>query len=143
AERPLYGLGGFGVRTRRGSVALGPPVGEGSGLLLIRVPRLEWSLAGRPCEPILWWSGDLPMAEPRRRRGPPGGEGLLRVGPTLEEGRERAAVGGQERPGIGPGLGGRAEDGGRVVAAPRGEEAERHPVERQRLAILEVPPEPL
>ena len=87
-----------------------------------------------------WPSGARTMAARGSTRRP---QGPLCVWPALEERREGAAVGGQKRPRIGRGLGGRVEDGRGVVAALRGEEAELHPVERDRLAVLEVLPKSL
>ncbi len=85
----------------------------------------------------------LPVPEPRRRSGPCGRQGPLCVRPALEERRERAAVGSQERPRSRPGLRGRAENDCGAVAALRGEEAELHAVEGEGLAILAVVPEAL
>ena len=146
SSMPSCHRGGLGVpasRARRRSVALDRGGGSADGRLWIWCFSGHSLGRGHPRAPIPWRSGDLPVTEPRWRRGPRGAQGPLGVGPALEEGRERAAVGGKEWPGIGPRLGGRAEDGRRVVTALRGEEAEFHAVECQGLAVLEVLPEAL
>src|SRR4029450_5769424 len=61
-------------------------------------PRGIVGVAGGPSSDSL----RLPVPEPGCRGGPRGGERALRTGSTLEEDREGAPVGDQERPGVEP-----------------------------------------